>query len=386
MKKLYFLFFIFFCGINMIWSQTEYGILFISDIDARYEMEQTPGQHYIQGGGSELWFNPNQYFSPIFNQEDFSYVTPNLSTRKINFNFYSYQDGCFISENKDFDIDNGNINTEVSFIGCFASTIPYLIHLNQPADTNRCIEQTIELNNGWNWKYSYDGTIWTDFTSEYQNQRSISFKIKELIGYENKSQIFFRTGYKTNFTNTVKYDIIPCSSDLLNTSAPNYTVCNYSNGDVTFNFSRPLEPGENYLFTRNPIGSNIVTSAYSNEVDKVEKTSATTFKWKDIPPGDYEFKFQNQFENNIPSTLSPVTYFTITPRQQLTFTTTVIEPNCHTDSGGISVTASGGTPPYFYILDNQTKKEFTTNPYIIPMLSEGIHNVIVIDSNNCIEK
>ncbi|WP_300976946.1 hypothetical protein, partial [Flavobacterium sp.] len=122
MRKKLVLFLITFLGTNSIYSQNEYGILFISDIEARDELQQTIGIHKIYFDNGMLYFYPNQYFTPISGKEDFFYVTPNLTTKKINFNFTSSHRGCFIDQNTEFDIENinNNNNGEIYFIGCFA--------------------------------------------------------------------------------------------------------------------------------------------------------------------------------------------------------------------------------------------------------------------------
>lgn len=209
--------------------------------------------------------------------------------------------------------------------------------------------------------------------------------------YSDNSGINKTTYFRAKFTGTQVYTYHPfifvfCSPNLNNTSDPNITFCNYSNGEVIFTFSRPLEVGEKYLFSRNPVGQDIITSSYSDDVTNVEKISATVFKWKNIPPGKYEFKYQTQFENNTPSSVGPTTFFTITPKEKLNFTLTAIQPLCNNSNGSIQVSATGGTPPYYYILDNETNKNSFTSPYLIPITREGNHSVIVVDSRDCIEK
>jgi hypothetical protein len=251
----------------------------------------------------------------------------------------------------------------------------------------------------WQYRKGLNGS-WNYFTynKEY-NENGLSFspnKVSDLINYTGYLYIRFVVTYENLETsdiesyvsNTSIYDIITCSPKLDSTSDPNFTICNYGNGEVTFTFSEPLETGEKFLFNRNPVGSpGIVVSAYSNEVDKVEKISPTTFKWKNIPAGNYEFQYQTLSENN-PSTMSPVTGFTITASKKLTFTATDIQPKCSTDKGSILITATGGTSTYFYILDNEplANKHPFTSPYTIQNLSDGNHSVIVVDSENCIEK
>jgi SprB repeat len=212
--------------------------------------------------------------------------------------------------------------------------------------------------------------------------------------YSDNSGINKTTYFRAKFTGTQVYTYHPfifvfCSPNLDNTSDPNITYCNYTNGEVIFTFSRPLEIGEKYLFSRNPVGQSIVTSSSSDDVANVEKISATVFKWKNIPPGTYEFKYQTQFENNTASSVSPTTFFTITPKEKLNFTVTAIQPLCNNDNGSIQVSATGGTAPYFYVLDNESlaNRHSFSGVYIIPdELSVGDHTVIVVDSHDCIEK
>ncbi|MBF4516612.1 SprB repeat-containing protein [Flavobacterium sp. ANB] len=212
--------------------------------------------------------------------------------------------------------------------------------------------------------------------------------------YSDNSGISKTTYFRAKFAGTQVYTYHPfifvfCSPNLNNTSDPNITFCNYNNGEVIFTFSRPLETGEKFLLTRNPVGQNMVTSTTSDDAVNVEKISPTVFKWKNIPPGKYEFKYQTQFENNTASSVSPTTFFTITPRDKLNFTITAVQPLCNNDKGKIQISASGGTSPYFYVLDNEplTNKHSFAGLYTIPNeLPEGDHTVIVVDSRDCIEK
>jgi hypothetical protein len=220
--------------------------------------------------------------------------------------------------------------------------------------------------------------------------------------YSNNSGINQMTYFRAKFTGTSIYTyhpfkFIPCPPKVNSTSNPNYTTCSDRNdGSVTFTFDRPLETGERFLFTRNPVGDNITTSHYSDNTNYIEKLSEYQYKWKNIPKGTYNFKYQTQFNNNTPSSDVIGPNFTITPKQELTFTTTPTQPLCNIDKGSITITtAQGGTPPYFYILDYETeiinnksvpKKNQFISPIKLTLLSEGNHNIKVVDSNGCIEK
>lgn len=248
----------------------------------------------------------------------------------------------------------------------------------------------------FSWEYSTNGVNFTPMNITTLPNQSFDFVKANYPALNNYSgTIIFRVLIDSDpnstdeniYSNVVTYNIIPCSPTLSTTSDPNITACSYSNGSVIFTFSRPLETGEKYLFNRNLVGNGSVTSATSNDPE-VEKISALSYKWKNIPPGQYQFKFQTQFGNGTPSTLSTVSNFTITPRTPLTFTATAVQPACSTDPKGILITATGGSNSYYYLLDGEplSQKHPFTNPYTINITTDGDHKVVVVDDSDCIEK
>ncbi|URC11010.1 hypothetical protein [Flavobacterium sp. B183] len=254
----------------------------------------------------------------------------------------------------------------------------------------------------FSWEYSTNGINFTPMNITTTPNQSFEFVKANYPALNNYTgTIIFRVLIDSDpnapdenvYSNVATYNIIPCSPKLSATSDPNYTTCSYSNGSVTFTFSRPLEPGEKYLFNRNAVGSTFITDATSNDPD-VEKVSALSYKWKNIPPGQYQFKFQTQFGNGTPSTLSAVTNFEIRQNTALTFWATAIQPECSNSLGFIEIHAAGGTSPYFYILDDQTevvngqtvpKKVGFSGYHQIPITADGGHKVVVVDASNCIE-
>jgi hypothetical protein len=399
MPKLYLLFLIFISGIHFAMAQNEYGLLFISDIDARDEQEQTVGVHQIQFDNDMLSFYPNSYYTPIQAREDFFYVSPNLTTRTINFIFNSDHRGCFISNNPVFNIDsanNSNNGSEVYFLGCFASTVPYLIHLFPPTNTNTCVEQTIEFNNGWNWQYSYDGINWIDFSGEYQYQRSISFKIKDLTGYANKSKIYFRTGYINKFTNTVIYDIIPCSPNLVGIPETVQPSCYQGNdGQVTFTFDRNLINDEHFLLNLTQVVNGNNLPPIQKDISEAEFINKK-ITFTDLGSGSFFFHYQTFQNNNATPTSDNLSDpFNIEQPQALKFIISPTNPSCYGANGQILIEASGGTPPYYYSVNNNTRVQFT-NPFTsdangfkgsetLP-IPNGIYSIKITDTKGCTEK
>jgi hypothetical protein len=392
---------LFFLGNLLVQGQTDYGVLIRSTMNPK-NPNASSTRYTICG---VLDYSIEGSIDMHIKEFCTNNIIPLNGAEKIQYDFFYTKniDGLFILDaeinsryqsicSKEYAIPyDKSTFKEATLGGCAGRSNVWSIHLTQPAANNVCSDDAITLNNGWNWQYQYDATGWKPLPSQFQGKRSISFSLKDIGGYDGKSQIFFQAGYQTQFTNTVTYKIIPCSPVLNRTSDPNFTNCSYSNGSVIFIFSRPLETTkeEKYLFNRNPVGSGPATSAKSDDPD-VEKISEYSYKWKNIPPGQYEFKYQTQFANNTPSTMSAVTNFTITqnPNGPLTFKVKEVMPTCSEDTDeGIEISVSGGTPPYYYLLDGEplAQKHPFISPYKIPIKTDGTYTVIVVDKYNCEE-
>ncbi|URC11011.1 hypothetical protein [Flavobacterium sp. B183] len=386
-KKL--LLFTFFLGNLFVHGQTDYGILVISTLSPSRGWDGSHAGSLSLTLGNKSIFKSSSTSDEVEIEYDFFYVTDNPS--KIDYRSATAGNkndtDCQIKDSTPFNIATFSRDAFGGCIGDFevlSMNIPIPVY---PETNQKCVEDIITLKNGWNWQYQFDGAGWAPFPSQFQEKASISFQLKDLPNYKSTGDVRFRAGYQQQFAKIVTYNIIPCSPRLGNTSDPNYTTCSYSNGGVTFTFSRPLEPGEKYLFNRNPVGSTFITDATSNDPD-VEKISALSYKWKNIPVGVYEFKYQTQFGSNTPSTLSPVTKFEIKQSTPLTFTATAVQPVCSTDEKGIRITASGGSNSYYYLLDGEplSQKHAFTSPHTIKITTDGAHKVIVVDSSDCIEQ
>jgi len=389
-KKL--LLFIFFLGSLFAHGQNEYAILIKSKITSNsvWPGNDYSGFHQITAGTNSCYigFFEENYKDDLY---CFFYVTGNPT----ELTFTEVLGGSPIcGQIKRTTPYNKDTFPGWFFSGCLANSQIMPIHITKPDTNPKCNEDLITLRNGWEWQYKLGDGKWNDFPAQFQQQSLISFKIKDLPGYTDQTTVHFQTGYQKQFTNIVTYTLIPCSPKLDNTSDENFTTCSYSNGGVTFTFSRPLENGEKYLFTRTLVGSGFFTSAPSNDPN-IEKISELSYKWKNIPPGQYEFKYQTQFENNTPSTLSTISKFTIKPQTALTFTATAVQPACSTDKGGIQISVQGGTAPYFYILNDETesidgeivpKKIKLPDSNLIPITTDGDHTVKIVDSFNCEEQ
>jgi hypothetical protein len=196
-------------------------------------------------------------------------------------------------------------------------------------------------------------------------------------------------------SNIVTYNIIPSSPKIATISSPNLTKCNYSNdGEVSLTFNRELLEGEQYeLSLKNtdnvPIDNKVITKAMMK--------GAKTYTWTGLSKQKYIVTYQTKLTigtNEYHSDPLDVV-FTIDSPLPLSFYMTVIQPSCKDDKGDITITATGGTPPYFYKVGNNNEVEFpkktenntTIYSNTVPILVEGgTHKIVVRDNNNCIEK
>lgn len=390
-KKLLLL--LFFLTSLFVQGQTEYGLLIFSDLDPRNEDMQTQGSYDIFFNGNSLNLFPNGTYKPI-SQTDFFYVTPDPITKKINFNCSSLHQGCEIYS--DTFIETNGPTYVAFFSGCFASSSMYLLHLtNTSSKTTYCINETINFENGFNWQYSYDGQNWANFPDAFQSFSSISFKISDLQNFDGKTTIHFRAGYQTQFTNIVTYGITGCSPELAE-KLPTTTAVKCNNtatGSATLKFKSPLKSGDKFLFNlfrANPVApdTGFITSTFASE----NEVSNNTYTWVGIAAGTYKIKYQAQSNSdtgqNVGLSAIVTDPFTIDEKAPLTFTATAVQPACNTDPKGILITASGGTPPYYYLLDGEplAQKHVFTNPHTIPITTDGTHIVKIVDKFDCTEQ
>ena len=274
-------------------------------------------------------------------------------------------------------------------IGCIADTYLYTIHITptNTSDSNKCPDDVIELTNGWNWQYSFDGTSWVDFAANFQEQRTISFKIKELVGFENKTKIYFRTGYKTQFTNILPYDIIPCSPNVVMPIEKENTSCAYNNdGIVSLKFDRPLIENERFEFSFFNNNVLITTPFYT-----VDTATNKKYTFSGLAAGNYYVIYQT-FIGSQPTSINKEPYpsFTINPATPLTFKLqNPKNPSCFgAEDGSVEVLITNGIPKNFELNGKPaTKVKISDNLYRIDGLgaNELGHKIKVTDTNNCID-
>lgn len=396
------LLFLFFMTSIILQGQTKYGILVQTSLFPFMDWEGSHGgSHRITIGNKNISKGSN--FEDITVIEyDFVYVNDNPATIECRGATRGNKDDsdCTTSITIPY---NGDTFNSADFYGCIADSEIFGIYLPQPINSNICRDQTINLTGGWNWQYSYNGSTWTSFPSAYQAKRNITFKITDLIDYDGKQKIYFRTGYLTQFTDFIIYDIAPCAPNLVGNPEKVKPSCSQENdGQVTFTFDRNLIDNEYFSLNLTQIvnGKNLPPINKYVSIDEFINNKIT---FTGIGSGNYFLHYQTfQVGNSTPFSDNYSDEFTIEPITPLTFKITKADnPACYNGKVDIIIEANGGTPPYYYDnLNGETEilngvsqiKRIQFDPsninkktVIIQQLELKEYNIKVTDANKCIE-
>lgn len=243
------------------------------------------------------------------------------------------------------------------------------------------------------WEYRIEGgnfqstNISTTFNQTFQFNRS-TYVSSTYIG-----NIDFRvlidsdttiTGEEV-YSNIISYYVNPCPPILESVSSNNLTSCVYkSDGQVTLNFDRGLLDNEQYEMTlKHTDGSGL-----SNKIitKSMMTGSPKSYRWTGLGIESYILTYQTRLTTGNGASLSQAMNktFKVDPPSQFSYQITTTQPACNNQSGIIKISASNGTSPYFFSIDDGTEVEFssTTNDITLPA---GNHYITVRDSKNCID-
>ena len=192
---------------------------------------------------------------------------------------------------------------------------------------------------------------------------------------------------KTFETNIIIYNIIPCSP-LLQNNPPlvsNPSCNNEATGSVILKFKSAISDDEQLLINlfTNASPPQFLLSAF------VQKSSIINneYTWTNRGAGNYIIGYQSQKitdnTTDVNSSAVQTKPFSIENPPLFYFSATETQPKCYGEKGTITITASGGTSPYYYYLNDDPKIEFTS-PITIEV-SAGNNSIKVEDNKNCID-
>lgn len=382
--KLHAVLFLFFGLIQFSNAQaTKYGMLVRTTLDPFQGWNGSHAGNLSITVGSNSVTEGSNTTDNVVTAYTFFYVTDNPTKIVCSSRTAGNKDGSDCTLSKTIAYNKETFDSDF-FGGCIGDADMMGIYLPQPSNSNVCKNDVITLTRGWNWQYSYDGVNWSNFPSNYQAKRAISFTMATLGGYEGKTHLYIKTGYNTTFTDFIIYDIIPCPPGLIETPVVTSTTCvNNNDGKVVFTYDRDLDLAKNerFVFTFFKQPGDIVVATPDLSIDNVNRK----LNFSGLAPGNYSIKYQT-FISNQPTSTNPAPdpSFTIPSATAVTFHVTEIQPACFNEKGKIKLTASGGTGIYFYKIDSDPEVQFTSPTGEINV-SYGQHSIKVRDTNSCID-
>ncbi|KIQ22148.1 hypothetical protein RT99_08090 [Flavobacterium sp. MEB061] len=360
----------------------KYGILIETFLDGFQGWNGShAGNHRVTVGSKTVSKGSNTKDEAVV-EYDFFYVTDNPTVIRCSGSTAGNKDGSDCDENKTIPYNPETFDS-ASFSGCIGSSDIMGIYLPQPSGTNICKEDVISLTRGWNWEYSFEDTPWTSFPNQYQSKRNISFKLKDLAGYDGKKRLNIRTGYKTQFTSSIFYDIIPCAPGLIGEPELKKTTCIYKNdGKATFSFNRDIADNEHFLFNvYQKSNGQLIKSPTVLQTDFPDRK----YTFTDLPKGTYYLIYQSFIGTQQTSVNQPpYPEFTIGSESPVNYQIFDTQPICNNEPGQIRLEVSGGTEPYYYTLNSNAEVQFTS-PINITVTS-GDYSIKVRDKYSCIDQ
>jgi hypothetical protein len=253
-----------------------------------------------------------------------------------------------------------------------------------------------------------------DLSIEYIKTKAPNFSAYQLFDFE---VWYTKLGARADErSERFSYQYIKCAPNVNDTSLTPATCSYIEDGSVILTFDRPLfdnstpttDDDEKFIYygvlksdnSNFPEKKDGETSGYT-----IKKINATQVQITGLPHNTYTFYYQTQVMIGGKAYLTDKTStpsFTIAP-DPLTFAITPPDnPKCFNNPGAITITASGGTPPYFYD-DLENAKETINGVEVtkriqfavtnnnatsvtIPNLDPKIYTIKVTDNSNCIEK
>ncbi|MCH2035168.1 MAG: hypothetical protein MK202_16795 [Tenacibaculum sp.] len=309
MKKLYFILLIF--TSNVLLSQNEYAYLVETKIVGA--LHANVGQMSISTNlGPVTTLNYGANTSTLGDTYyNFIRLPDNFNTANIRVYNYAIALGSFpnCEYNDDYPTTKESFgDPTIFFLGCSFNQRVYSLHIYEEADkllNGVCIDDTLTLNFGYEWQFSFDGVNWEDFPVAYNKKPVSSFVLKDLLtdsGVDvnslNENQIKFRTGYNNNYTNIITYEIVPCPPKLVGEIITAKTTCNYStDGKFTMAVDRDLELDEKLivsLYALDNVNSSYYFLTQESTNSLINNSSLSySYTWQgDIAANKYRIKYQ----------------------------------------------------------------------------------------------
>jgi hypothetical protein len=371
---------------------------------------------YVGKQGNDIVFGIGSYNSSSYTKNNLPLISEiELSVAANNVcDMTGLPRDCYVSDSSTkrsiSEIIKGNF---LSAGGCGAYTEinnfkPNLtIQKSNPSTLEVCSGEMLDLyalpagfpNVAYHWQYSLDNqATWIDVPAGFNDMTPNSnFSMQNILGINHIKHwgktIHFRLGYDQNrpFTNAIAIKYLPCAPIVKSITCLGPKCSGENIQDLKVTFDRDLLQGERL--------ENFAVIKTDSTLSTIQVPLINTFEGTDPLNKYFSIKnftglengkiysvkyqaFQDAKARGVIPTPETFPYNEISP---LIFKATPIQPVCSYDTGGVTITAEGGTLPYSYILDGGSPITFKS-PYELTGLSTVDHTIKVIDGNNCIEK
>ncbi len=312
-------------------------------------------------------------------------------------NCYNYQDDPMnLANGTTIQYLRFNKLTSLSVLNNFGSTNNqvndcenFTLNFYEPSCTgNSVISYAVE--------YAVNSGSWTQVLPYAARNAAATFSLSDFSGVQAGDNLRIRASYRASgasYSDILTYNVISCSPIIVSFQSQD-TSCSYTppiDGSFTVTFDRALNNGEQLtnLSLRWAGQDNILDTPDDVPVyDAIASTtySGTAFTWPNgLDAGVYRLVYQSGGTNSVEE-YDPIT---INNGPSMTFNSTWTDVNCFGENtGSISITVGGGTPPYEYLIPeiSPNRVSFTGTSVLIPNLTAGTYTVRVYDSNNCTEQ
>ncbi|XLS30555.1 T9SS type A sorting domain-containing protein [Flavobacteriaceae bacterium M23B6Z8] len=223
-----------------------------------------------------------------------------------------------------------------------------------------CESQTIRISNTSCSRARYavqyqigSSSVWQ--TLRPYGSRSTAFSIQKsdfptLDNYESlRLRVQYTDSGTIEYSDVVSYSYVPCPPNIQGSPVATNTTCfDSTDGGVTLNFDRALQPDEEFRFTLSGITPEGFTIP---EQDFRTTAGGTSFTWPNgLGAGTYTVSYQTFFlQNNtnpnddVPTAAASTANFTISRPSEVTVgLSSVIQPQCSGDTGSVTLSAGGG--------------------------------------------
>lgn len=250
------------------------------------------------------------------------------------------------------------------------------------------------LLSGYPHYYSIDNVSWNIVTNNIPFSFA-TFVPYDLLGLNFRGSLKIKSEIKTSYaipsqtimSKIISYNVIGCSPDLeIDPPIVSNPSCNNTpTGSVNFEFKSTINDDEQLLLNlyKNTIPPQFLVSKFVPKSTIINKE----YTWTNIGAGNYIVRYQVQKTTdnttNVNQSVVTTKAFSIVDPPLFSFSAIETQPKCYGEKGTITITATGGTPPYYYYLNDDPKIEFNS-PEIL-LLDAGNNYIRVVDEPDCID-